>query len=209
MALFLATMGVAGQYAKFVLGREKLLGFVQLFDLDKEITFPSLFQSSTLLLSSAMLAVIALVRKRAGRGDALQWGVLALIFLLMTLEEAARIHYHVIEPLRRRAGVGGWLYTTWAVPATAAALFFRRFLRDLPARVRVSYILAAALLWGGAVGVEIVNLAYAQEHGGQNMTYALLTAVEEFMEMAGVIVFIDGTLRYMSTEMPELTVAVE
>lgn len=207
IVLLLTAMGVAGQYSKFVLGHESLFGLVQLFDLDKEITIPSLYQSSSLLLCSLLLAVIALAERRRGSGDALHWAALSVIFLLLTLEEAARWQHYLVEPLRVRAGLHGWFYSVWVVLVAASGVFFFKFFFRLPARVRLSFLCAFALLWGGGVGLETINLRYAQAHGGRNIIYALLTAGEELLEMAGVVAFIDGLLYYIGTELGEVTVA--
>ena len=45
-------------------------------------------------------------------------------------------------------------------------------------------------LHGGAIGVELIGGRYLELHGVENLTYAMITTVEESLEMAGVIIFI-------------------
>ncbi|MFP8877143.1 MAG: hypothetical protein VCB99_09590 [Myxococcota bacterium] len=67
-------------------------------------------------------------------------------------------------------------------------------MRALPSKIRFLFILAALIYVGGAVGVERATDWYDVHDLLDTLAYNLWTAVEETMEMAGVIVFIYALL---------------
>ena len=48
--------------------------------------------------------------------------------------------------------------------------------------------------------MELVGGYYSDFYGEQNMAYALIVSIEEFLEMMGVVVFIYALLSYMSLQ---------
>ena len=212
VVLFLTLASLAGQFSKYRLGHDHLLGFVPSFDLDSELAIPSWYQASSLLLCSALLGWIAVARKRQGDPYARHWTVLAILFLVLSIDEGAALHETLIKPLRDLLHAGGFLYFTWVVPGGAFALLvavvYLRFLAHLPAVTRTEFVLAAALYVGGALGLEMVGGRYAESHGFANLSYALIANAEEFLEMAGIVVFINALLRYGGSHAEELHVSM-
>ena len=62
---------------------------------------------------------------------------------------------------------------------------------------------------GGALGMEMVGSYYAELEGQQHLTYALLTSLEEAMEMMGTVVFIYGLLFYIERWTQKLQVQIK
>jgi hypothetical protein len=62
---------------------------------------------------------------------------------------------------------------------------------------------------GGALGLEMLGSYYAELEGQQHLTYALLTILEEAMEMMGTVVFIYGLLFYIGRWSQELQVQIK
>ena len=58
-------------------------------------------------------------------------------------------------------------------------------------------MLAGALFLGGAMGVEFWTESYAEAKLLKTLEYNLTTALEEGMEMLGIIIFITGVLGYL------------
>ena len=87
---FLVVANLFGQYYKDAFaGNEIVLKVIRKFNLDLEKNnVPTWYQSSTLLLSSVLLAIIALVRREAKDKDFRYWGILSAIFLYLSLDEA-------------------------------------------------------------------------------------------------------------------------
>ena len=94
----------------------------------------------------------------------------------------------------------GVLYDAWVIAGMAIVvvlgLYFRKFLRDLPTAARRAFLIAAALYLGGALGVELVAGRHVEQHGRDNWIYVVLVAIEETLEMLGVVVFIRALLKY-------------
>jgi hypothetical protein len=53
---------------------------------------------------------------------------------------------------------------------------------------------------GGAIGGEALGGWYASHHGDHNLTYALLVAIEEGLEIAGLTLFLRGLLDYATCQ---------
>lgn len=71
-----------------------------------------------------------------------------------------------------------------------------QFIRHLEARTRLRFLVAGSLYIGGAIVVEAIGGSYAERAGMNNLTYNVITTVEESLEMVGLTVFIWALLRY-------------
>jgi hypothetical protein len=60
------------------------------------------------------------------------------------------------------------------------------------------FFTAAAVFLGSALGIEMTESYYAGLHAASNFQLSMLAAVEEGLEMAGVIVFINALLTYIA-----------
>jgi len=172
---------------------------VRLFRLDGEANVPTWFSSSLLLASAALLGWIAANRSRAEAPFSRHWWVLAFLFLCMSLDETAQIHEMSVRPSRHLLELGGALHFTWVVPAGVLVLVFfvafLRFLRNLPAETRRLFLLSGTLFVAGALGMESVSALYWTRLG-ESVAYGLATTTEEFLEMAGIVVFLKALMEF-------------
>lgn len=208
--LCLTVASLAGQIAKYLLGYGTLYGFVRLFDLNVEGNVPSWYASSMLLLCSILLALIAAAKKQEGAPFARHWGILSIIFLILSLDDAASFHNMADWPLRAVVNARGFLYFPWILPGIAFVLIFVvvywRFLLALPRMTRYQFLVAGTLFAGAAIGMEIVGGYHGDFYGFKNMTHALLTTVEEVLEMLGIVVFLYALIAYMRSHLEEVQV---
>jgi hypothetical protein len=165
------------------------------FDLDEEQNIPNWYSSAILLLSSGLLLAIANAKKRIRDRHTLYWYVLCVGFALMSLDEEAGIHETINTIIE----------ITWAIPGAVLVgiigLAFIPFLIGLPARTRWWFVASGAVYVGGAVGMEIAtDRLFLTRHTPDTLSYNVLTAVEEGMEMFGVVLFIRALLAYMRAE---------
>ena len=90
---------------------------------------------------------------------------------------------------------------SWTIPEGIAAavfgLIYLRFLWHLPAWTRWVFIASASAFISGAVGVEMSTDWYEDEDLLDTLAYNLWNAVEEGLEMGGVVLFIYALLDYM------------
>lgn len=179
--------------------------FTQLSNVDSEQTIPALYSWSTLLLCSILLAIITYAKKVARNRYVTHWGALSIIFLYLSLDEALSLHEKTIEPLRSALKASGFLYFTWVIPGAIFVIIFLLsflpFLIHLPKKTRRLFLLSGIIFVTGTLGMEMVGGYYSSSYGEERMIYAIITTIEEFLEMLGVIVFIYALLSYMSSNM--------
>lgn len=163
---------------------------------DEEQSIPAWFSAVALFLCSLLLTSLSGDPRR--RAFTLHWRLLAVIFLVLSLDEAVGFHERAIVPLRSAWGVDGLLYFTWVIPAAilvvAVALAYLGFIRALPARTRQLMIVAALLYVGGALVMELFGALQVSRQGQENLTYVVLSTVEELFEMLGIVVFLYALL---------------
>lgn len=218
IVLSLTAAHVVGQYYKDFIGSDPfLLKIVKKLDLDGESNnLPNWYQSSSLLLSSFLLAIITLIRKADESVDVRYWGFLSLTFVYLSIDELVSIHEQATMPLRQAFDLQGALYLSWVIPAAALAAVFLslyiKFLWRLPGHTRWLLIAAGGIYLCGALGVEMIGASFLELHEAQIMDpaatgtivfqYSLITAAEELFEMSGIVIFIYTllTVIFESTE---------
>ncbi len=171
------------------------------FDLNHEVNVPTWYASSSLLSCAFLLGIIAVAKRRGGGPFVLHWGLLSLVFLYLSMDEASGLHEILIVPLRRRLGTHGLLYEAWVIPAFVLvclfALSFLRFLWHLDRRTRSLFIYAGVTYVGGALGLEMIDGAIAEVYGPESLRYLVVMTAEEMLEMLGVIIFLCALLDYL------------
>jgi hypothetical protein len=205
----LASAGAFVQYCKHVLGKDFLLGLVPLFDLGTDNSIPTWYSSITLLICSILLTFIFVVKRASGDRFARSWGLLAFIFVFLSVDEVARIHETIGEvyALNISRPTNGWLFYTWVIPGTAFVLVmaaaYLKFLVNLPARTRALFVISGAIYVGGALGIEMINARNAYLNPAGSFAQSMMTTLEEFFEMAGIAVFLYALLSYIAGQVPE------
>jgi hypothetical protein len=128
----------------------------------------------------------------------------------MAFDEAFQLHERLIRPISVMLGEKnlGIFYFAWVIPAMIIVLmlglFFLKFLLHLPMIVRFRFLIAATLYLVGAIGIELIGGRYAELHGEENLTYSMITTIEESLEIAGLIFFIWALLKYCADHHKEV-----
>ena len=163
----------------------------QIFDMDEEDSFPTWYSAFALLLTSVVLWVQARRQHAAASSWRWHWSGLSLGFLVLSIDEIAGMHETLNSVIEQ----------SWAVPgAIVVALvagIYLGFLAQLDRRTAAWFAIAGALYVGGAVGVEYYTEPYLKNDALNTLPYNLWTAVEEGMEIVGVLVFLQALLRHM------------
>jgi hypothetical protein len=197
----LVVLSLLGQYFRLVLHHDKVLGFVREFNLDDERNVPSWFQSSTLFLSACLLELTYRARRLAAPGEAGRWRLLAVGFLLMSLDEAASFHEQMQLPVQALRNIPGYRAFSWVVPGTLVVIvmlaYFIPWLRTLPARTRKLLLASGTVYVGGAVGFEAIGGLEAITVGLNNWLYVFTYTTEETLEMVGVLMLIYTLMDYL------------
>ena len=204
MALFLILASTAVHLAAHFSGDYRNIGLMRKFNVDEEWNIPSFFSVLILLFAALLLAVVTALERKRSPAHVLHWTVLTLGFLFMAADELVSLHEKLNLPMHRLLAKDelGIFYFAWVIPGIAVVvgvgLYFLKFLLNLPHRTKRSFITAGLLYIGGVICIELIAGRHAEAHGFHNLTYSILTLVEETLEMAGVIVFIDALLVHLS-----------
>jgi hypothetical protein len=184
---------------------------VRLLNVNRESTIPAWYSSGLLLAAAGLLAVIGAARRRSDAPYARHWQALGLIFLYLSLDEAAEIHELFTRPMQD-TGVNGPLLFGWVifgmVFALVVGLLYLRFVLALPRTTRNLVILAGVCYIGGALGVEMIGANQWYIDDGTSLRYSAIGTVEEFMEMLGVSLFIYALLGFLSAYCGDIHVAI-
>lgn len=208
VVICLSLASLAGQFSSHILGHDTLRGLVRLFDVGQDSNVPTYYSSFTLLLCSLLLAVIARARKIARARYILHWKVLSAIFLYLSIDEVAMIHESIDTMLGLNINKTGFLKYSWVAVGIPLTLIFvvlyLKFLAHLPRKTRLLFLVAGTIFVSGAIGTEMFAGRHDELYGYENMTYAIITALEEFCEMFGIVVFIYALLSYLNSNLKEV-----
>ncbi|MBE9549055.1 MAG: hypothetical protein IMF09_06560 [Proteobacteria bacterium] len=177
--------------------------WINVLNLDKEAGIPTLVVIIEWLLCVTMLLLIAGVRKKQHKSW-FMWGLLALLFLFLTIDESISIHEYLALGLHYRLNTSGLLYFAWVIPygLVFAVLCFAylRFFLGLSIRVKRQFILAAVLFVGGALGIELLEGRYFALYGRDVFYHLVYVSIEETMEMLGLLVFFRALIIQLQEE---------
>jgi hypothetical protein len=216
LIVFLVLAHVITQLVRFKAGPEflhkhRLIQVVRQFNLDEENNIPTWYQSISVLCCAAMLAVIAVAKKQQKDAHAPQWATLAIIFIGLSMDEDASIHNMLDQPVHDALHLGSFLHQAWVIPAILfvgiVAVWYLRFLLHLTPRERLWFMLSGIVYVAGAAGMELLDVRYKTLHG-ENLTYSMLTLVEETLEMLGIFMFTYTLLTYMENHVHRFAILV-
>jgi len=211
IVLFLILAHVAVRLIHFI-AHDSLVGtemLINLFAVNMEANIPTWFSSSTLLICSGLIATIALAKKAQDARYVPHWKALSVIFLFLSLDEAAGFHEVLGKVMLYVFPLGGFLQSGWVIPCFVFVLMFvlayLRFFTYLPLKTRYQFIAAWSLLFLGAIGGEIVGDYFEFIfYGKRNLVVEAISTLEELLEMMGVIVFIYGLMSYINSDIKEV-----
>ncbi|EMR03865.1 hypothetical protein [Cesiribacter andamanensis] len=175
---------------------------LEYFNFASENNFPTFFSSMQLLCCSLVLALIAIIHKKRGLKWVWHWAGLSALFLFMSLDESLMIHETVSIKTRQYMNLQGENFFVWIIPYSLLVLLvgiaYLRFLFGLPLYVRQRVILAAAVFVTAAIGLEAVESYYFTITGVLDFNFAMLIALEEAMEMIGILLFLYTLFHYIA-----------
>lgn len=209
IAVVFLLLNLVGIYLKKVLLLDNYVSNAVFFffDASSEANIPTYFSSFLLFIPAVILYFIYKTAPR-GVGIRMYWQALMIIFAWLSVDETASIHEQFGKIGNTLHLQSGYLYYSWILPyivfAIIAFFFFFRFLFKLPYRTRILFIISGIIYTGAATCFEIFEGNIAKKYGPNTLNDLLLCAVEEFLEMAGVILFIYALLRYVSETAPTL-----
>lgn len=211
VVIFILFFFALGQFAKFYMGFDHLLGFVPMFNLYSEANIPTWFSSIILLVASGLLLIITMAKRYQHDRYFLYWAGLSAAFLFLSVDESAKLHEAVGRVFQHIVGEflmsGHW--SMWVVPFGVFALIFAvgylRFLFGLEPYFRNLFIISGAIYVFGALGMEVIEILYIRDPAFSSKIFMLMVTIEETMEIGGVILFIYTLLRYIQTHIGKIS----
>lgn len=202
IVLLLAHLAV--HVVEFTTGHDFLFGLTPFLDFYGEANLPTWY--STLLLVASSILLLAVFSTRQNKSDKYYWLVLAFVFVYLSLDEFAQLHELFgsyisktsMQSLLPDESSSAWIFWGGAMSLIVAVSFFRFWWR-LSKPVRRTFLIAAVIYVGGALGLEIIEVYHASRAGEDFWFFAMVT-VEETMEMLGVVIFISGLFEQLLQE---------
>jgi hypothetical protein len=206
-------LGIAREIAMNYIGTGTVLKDLRHFALDAERSIPSWYESLAMVSAAGLLGIIAALSRRNDSRNRVQWSILTVIFLLMSLDEAVSFHEITVVPLRTAFKLDGVLYYSWVVIAAPVVLglgvYFIPFLLRLPPRTAARFIVAGGVFVGGALGTEFLCGYYASTSGIDALPYKITAASQECLEVIGMTLFVVALLRHLAQSTPSFRVTMK
>jgi len=188
-----------------------LMNFAEMVDVNGEGNVPAWFSASLWSLSGYLAFLVALGRKARGEkwGD---WVALGALFLLLSMDEAAQLHENIgyfIQLFMHGSGFFSWLWVIYGFILIALGLLmFLRLIRSLTRFQSLLFAAAATLFVAGALGLEMYGAAISDKTVtfAPGLNWPLIIAMEEFLEMLGVIVNLAAVLNVLAGHDTQLRV---
>lgn len=201
-------LGVLREVAMKLISAETALKLAELrhFGLDIEHSLPTWYSSSLMLVAAGLLWFISRVEPQAGQRREPAWLILSVIFVLMSIDESVTFHEAFIPIMDNRFHLTGIFTFGWVIPAfpvlVLLGLYLLPFLRRLPPRWAIRFIIAGLVYVGGAFGLELVGGLVFSMEGREAVDYIVVMVIEESMEMIGLTLFIAALLGYITRQLP-------
>jgi len=210
--IVLTIMSLTGQFYKYLLNEGQDRYITSMFFLDSEFNIPTWYAAITILICSMLTAITYLLVKSEINPFKLHWLGLSVIFFVLASDEMLVFHEQSITPLRNLLGTSGFLYLAWIIPAGILLVIFfftyYKFLFSLPANTRTKFIIAGIIYVTGAVVMEAIGSKILSDQGQNNLFYAIITNIEELLEMVGIVLFIYAILEYLSHYYSKITFSI-
>ncbi len=160
-----------------------------------EANFPAWLSSLVLLISSVLLGVIFYLKKQSKNPFYRHWKWLAIIFLILTIDETAQIHESFSRIFSSKLPDSYWFFDSKfsffliGVPlALVLGFVFLKFLLHLPKKTKRLFIIAGAIFLGGALGLELFS-NYLHHIHTHYFWFRMTQSMEEVFELFGIVIF--------------------
>jgi hypothetical protein len=164
-----------------------------ILDVDEEKSIYTWMSVCALVLCSVLSFQQA---GRVGRGGSRYWQWVAVggVFVYLSADEQLSLHEQLGGIGARLVDTHGVFTFAWVVPAmglvAVVAVLLLGLVMSLPPLLRNLSFLSAAVYLGGAVGLEMVGGWILDHPVFMPIAYRTEVNVEEFMEVAGVLIFL-------------------
>ncbi len=207
ISLSLVLLHVMFQALYQVVGIEKVIFLRELFDLELEVSIPTWYSQTQLLLCALFAGMIALHFSVTNKKrDKRAWLLVTALMVFLSIDEGGGIHEQSIGIIQNSDRITGTAINPWVVYAVlvlaVVGVLFIRFFMRLPRRTKVLVAASAVIFVTGAFFMDMVGGGYVDrpalhslffipvEEGLELLGIALLTyAFADYAKQAGVKLF--------------------
>lgn len=213
IAFLLIFLSLIGQFYKYYYngGFERYITYM--FNLDEETNFPTYFSTILLIFSSILTFLIAASKRITKEKYSLNWYLISLILLVMSMDEILILHEQISSPIRNLLHTQGFFYFAWLLPAAIIIMVFLiinlNLFFSLPPKFQKGFFIATSIYFFGAFLMEMIGGKFLSFYGQNNFGYALVTTVEESFELLGLIILLNSLLNYCKDELPNLSLKLD
>jgi hypothetical protein len=166
--------------------------YISFFDLDEEESIGTWFSAIILLLAGLLSMLHARYPVTKMKRWHFCWWLLGIGFCVLSLDEIAGFHEFVNTVIEDTH------WTTYgAILVVTMGFILLPFILNLPKRTSILFLVSAVIYVGGAIGVEWATIWYEDHSQLDTLAYNLWNALEEFMEMSGIILYIYALLAHI------------
>ncbi|MFH0953131.1 MAG: hypothetical protein V1873_02250 [Verrucomicrobiota bacterium] len=183
--------------------------WIRVLIIDREQSLPSLYGLIQFMTCVALLAVMV-QRSRGDRAQFLFWLGILVAFSFATMDDFLSLHERWTLALRKANRCVP--YSAWCVPwglgVAVLVPLYLRFIFRLPRATRSGFVLACLSFLSGALVAETVSGLHARRFGKDDLYCYLMVPIKEFLEMAGLAIFIYALARHIAVELgsPEIRI---
>jgi len=182
--------------------------FINQFTLNTEMNFPTYFSSVQLLLASILFFLIAAWKKLERDKYRIHWKGLAFLLLLFSIDEFTVMHEKLSKLFKNLPDFNGLFSFKWIFAGIAFVIIFGllylMFFFHLEKKYKILFLASATLFFGGALGFEVIGGRYANYNDTRNITFYMITTIEEALEMGGISLLVYSLLDYIKVYFPKV-----
>lgn len=213
LTILFVVLSLSGQVYRYYFNNGEERYLTQMFNLDDEMNFPTYFSSLLLLCSSVIFLLVASAKRISKDNFYLNWYGLSFIFLFMSMDEILMLHEQFSAPIRSVMHTSDFFYFAWLLPAIISMLVFIvfniKFLFNMPRKFQKLFVTSAVMYVFGAFGMEMIGGKFLSFYGQNNFSYAVITTIEETLELSGSILLLYTLLLYKKSELPNLSLKLD
>ncbi len=203
ITILITLLGFLRNIFEYVLDFEYGYELLDIFNLNEEQNIPTWYSSTILLFCGVFLYIISSFKKDCQDKYYRHWLWLSIIFFYLSLDEAVSIH----EELKIRFFLekdhilydDSWIIT-FSILVPIFIFSYRKFILNLPSKTKKQFIIAGFIYLLGTMGMEIVGSFSQEFYGKASIVHGTVTTIEEFLEMIGIVIFINTLMSYVSSQ---------
>lgn len=191
LSAIVLTLGYLREVYVLQFGTETFLKDLNQIALDTENCLGAYYSSILMVIAALLLTVMG---QTAGtRRRQLQWYFLALIFVLMSIDESLSFHEVLINLLRPAFSLSSYLQFAWIILGALFVLtlgpFYIPLVFSLTPHIRNRIILSGTLYLTGVLGFDAIGDQLRLIVGIDHPYYIVAFLAEESLEVLGLTLF--------------------